>query len=137
MIKDYFINMLCIILLLLIIDLPMIMLINNDMYSKHLLNINKEPMKFDIIAIIFTYLLMALSINYFIISNLDNSINYINIFFKGAILGFIIYGIYNGTNKSTINNWGIFESIIDTLWGTFLFGITSILSAYIIQNKII
>jgi uncharacterized membrane protein len=63
-----------------------------------------------------------------------NSDNYIKIFKQGSLLGLIIYGIYNGTNISTINKWGLKESLIDTLWGTILSGLLSILSIYIIKK---
>jgi uncharacterized membrane protein len=46
------------------------------------------------------------------------------------------YSIYNLTNKATINKWGFYESIIDTLWGGILFSlITFIITKYTLQNE--
>lgn len=43
-------------------------------------------------------------------------------FLYGAICGLFIYGTYNLTNLSTIKNYTVMTTIIDTLWGTVLFG---------------
>ena len=43
----------------------------------------------------------------------------------------IIYGVYDMTNLATINNYNITTSIVDTLWGSFLVGIISLVSFYI------
>ena len=57
------------------------------------------------------------------IFNVPSSIIY------GAIFGFCIFGIYNGTNLAFIKKWTLRASIIDTLWGT----ISQSLLAYIIH----
>ena len=44
-------------------------------------------------------------------------------FLYGAICGLFIYGTYNLTNLSTIKNYTVKTTIIDTLWGTILFGL--------------
>jgi uncharacterized membrane protein len=36
----------------------------------------------------------------------------------GAILGFCMFGIYNGTNLVFLDEWKYDVAIIDTLWGT-------------------
>ena len=65
---------------------------------------------------IFTYICLIFGIYYFVIKdNLNKSLNDIGI--RGAIFGFIVYGIYNGTN-----------------WGSILCGLVSILTVYIITK---
>ena len=51
------------------------------------------------------------------------------------VFGFVVYGIYNATNKATIVEFGIKESFVDTMWGTILCGLISVLTIYI--NKMI
>ena len=51
------------------------------------------------------------------------------------VLGLVVYGVYNGTNMATIREWGLKEFVVDTVWGTFLSGLISVGSIYII-NKI-
>ena len=113
--------------LFLIIDLPVILYLNNEMYMKQFDRINKGSKVIGdriLLSAIFAYLLLALGIYYFIVMPEMNNYkpDYINILIKGMVLGLVIYGIYNGTNLATITEWGIYESIVDTIWGTMLSG---------------
>lgn len=44
---------------------------------------------------------------------------------NGALLGFLAYATYDVTNYSTLRDWPITISIIDTLWGTALTGFSA------------
>ena len=48
------------------------------------------------------------------------------------ILGWVIYGVYEGTNYGILKNWKMSTVIIDTLWGSVLFGLTTYLT-YMLQ----
>ena len=127
--------------LFLIIDIPMISIINGKMYYEQFKRINREEIKIGhhtYLSAIFAYLLLTIGIYNFIVKPeiKKDKIDYLSIFINGMILGLVIYGIYNGTNMATINEWGMKEFIIDTTWGTLLSGILSILSIFIIKNYI-
>ena len=112
--EDIKINLI-ILVIFLILDLPMIGLINKNMYQSQFERINtnnKLGYERTIIAAIITYLLLVIGLYYFAIK--QNSV------YNGAIFGVVVYGIYNFTNLATITNYGIKESIIDTIWGTIL-----------------
>jgi uncharacterized membrane protein len=114
-------NFIIILIILLVIDLPVILGINNKMYKELLLKINNEKVKFTtkkVISGLITYILLAFSIYWFIIKEEKGIID-------SALLGLIIYGTYNGTNLATIKKWGIKESIFDTLWGSVLYGLST------------
>ena len=49
----------------------------------------------------------------------------------GFFSGFLIYGVYNATNYATIKAWTVPMSIVDTMWGTFLCTIVSVITFYI------
>jgi uncharacterized membrane protein len=51
--------------------------------------------------------------------------------FSGGILGFVIYSIYELTNYSILSAWKPTMVILDTLWGSFLFGATMIISRFV------
>ena len=87
----------------------------------------------DYLGAIMAYVLLALGLYLFVIKpHLDNeNENKNNIFIMGCIFGLVIYGIYNGTNLATINNYGRYEAMIDTTWGTILCGIISTLFIYL------
>lgn len=133
-IRNYFI----ILFICLIIDIPMITMINNKMYNSQLYRINNMDIIINNYTWLFgaiTYILLAIAMYHYIIKPVKNSINidYIDLFIQGGLLGFIIYGVYNGTNKITINNWGVYESAIDTIWGTLLLATIPCISLYIIK----
>lgn len=122
-IYNYFI----VLVLFLIIDIPVITKINYNMYNNLFNRINNMEMQPDYLGAIMAYSLLALGLYLFVIKpHLDNE-NKNNIFIMGCIFGLVVYGVYDGTNLATINNFGRFEAMIDTLWGTILCGIISIL----------
>ena len=49
--------------------------------------------------------------------------------FYGALLGLISYATYDLTNLATLKDWPLLVTIVDLIWGTFLGGIVSFLSA--------
>lgn len=120
-----------ILILFVIIDVPMITKINNEMYNKQFLRINGDKIVKNVyISAIFAYICLVLGIYYFVIKdNLNKS--YTDIAIRGAMFGFIAYGIYNGTNKATIAEFGVEEAIKDTIWGTILCGLISVLTLYL------
>ena len=125
--------------LFLLIDLPVILYLNKPMYRAQFARINKQDVEIDSHIWLsggFAYLLLALGIYWFIVRpEIDNkNVNYLNVFGNGALLGLIIYGVYNGTNMATIHGWGAKEFWVDTIWGTILSGIISLISIYLIQK---
>lgn len=114
MLKEY----IKILVMLLILDIPVIMYINNKMYFTmfNKINNNKNMIinNYKIISAILAYLFLAYAIYYFIIKkNLTK--------FDALILGIIIYGVYNTTNYFSINNYSGEVAIKDTIWGGILF----------------
>ena len=141
MIKQIIIPFVVIFILFIIIDVPVIVWLNTLMYQKQFKRINKSDINIGIhtwISATIAYLLLTLGLYLFIVRpELTNfKPEYLTIFFKGLSLGLIIYGVYNGTNKATINEWGTVESLIDTTWGTLLSGLLSISSVYITKKFI-
>ena len=125
--------------LFLLIDLPVILYLNKPMYQTQFARVNKEESKSGAhiwLSGIFAYLLLAIGIYWFIVNpEISNEqVNYWKVAGSSALLGLVIYGVYNGTNMATINEWGVKEFWVDTIWGTFLSGIIGLLSVYIIKN---
>ena len=74
---------------------------------------------------IFAWILLAFGIKHFVHPHVTNARD---AFVQGALLGFVIYGIYNGTNYATFSKYPIDTFVADTLWGTFVSGAVSYLS---------
>lgn len=139
MLKEFIVPYIVILVLFLVIDLPVILYLNKEMYQKQFIRINKDNIKSGThvwISGAIAYLLLALGIYFFVVKQelVEEKEDYLKIFTKGSVLGLIIYGIYNGTNKATINEWGTEESIKDTIWGTILSGLLSVSSVYILKK---
>jgi len=116
--------------LLLLIDIPMITLINKKMYQDNLKNINYSDINFTtlkIISAILCYLIVGGGIYYFSVKE-NSTLN-------ALVLGLVVYGVYNTTNYATLNNYSLKVAAIDTLWGTTLFTIIGFVIIKIFNNS--
>jgi uncharacterized membrane protein len=135
--------------LFLVIDLPVILYLNKSMYQAQFARINKQDSMSESVnqtqprvwlSGMFAYLLLALGIYWFVVRpetesvNQTNQVDYLNIALKGGLLGLVVYGVYNGTNMATINEWGTKEFFADTIWGTFLSSSIGLVSVYLINK---
>lgn len=53
----------------------------------------------------------------------------------GGLFGFVTYATYDFTNLAVLSQWSLKVSIIDTIWGMVLCGVTSFITV-LITNKI-
>ena len=88
-------------------------------YTKRALNIRK----INYLAMIVCYIFLLFGYYYFVFLP-KKSATY------AFILGFFVYGVYETTNWSIIQNWPIWLVIVDTLWGGLLFYFTTIISRH-------
>jgi uncharacterized membrane protein len=85
---------------------------------------------------IYAWLCMAIAMNYLVIDSTNiNNLN--DIIIKSIILGFAIYGTYNGTNYATIHNWNLKTFIYDNLWGVIVCVLTGYTLHHMIKNNYI
>ena len=45
----------------------------------------------------------------------------------GMLLGFLAYATYNFTNQATLKDWPILVTIVDSIWGAVVSGLTATL----------
>ena len=96
-------------------------------------SIQNKDIKINIIYALFTYLLMIASIIFinipFIESKIKKTDSKTEIIKKSllysGLLGLFIYGIYNGTNLATLENYDITVALKDTLWGVIIYTIVT------------
>ena len=95
-------------------------------FFNNLINtIQGSKIKFRLSGAIMCYILIIIGLNYFIIQP-HKSV------FDAAILGFIIYGVYETTNYTIIDKWTASAVIIDTIWGAILFALTTYITYMIL-----
>lgn len=129
-------NILIVLIVILIIDIPVIGFFNNNMYKRQFKRINGNDSKIDKVQLLYAilcYILLSIGLYVFVIyPSVKNKYSNKKILLNGALLGLVIYGVYNFTNKATITKYGTYEPIVDTLWGVIAFTLFS----YILVNLI-
>jgi uncharacterized membrane protein len=89
-----------------------------DYFNKQIKAVQGTDIKANFIAIGITYVFLIFGINYFIIKN-NRSVK------DAALLGLVIYAVYEFTNLSLFKNWTYLTAFIDSIWGAVLFGLTT------------
>lgn len=51
----------------------------------------------------------------------------------GMLFGFITYATYDLTNLATVKDWPLLVTVVDLVWGTFLGGLTAVISYFIVS----
>jgi uncharacterized membrane protein len=86
-------------------------------FSSLIRKIQKSDMVVDIYAALACYLVMTFGFYYFIVKDKRSVID-------AAILGFVIYAVFDFTNMAIFKHWDLTTSIIDATWGAILFAAT-------------
>jgi uncharacterized membrane protein len=107
--------------LLVAVDAVYLYIIGKPVFEKAVYAIQKTKLDVSMPPAVFTYVLMAVILNYFIISVNKSP-------FDAFILGFCTYGIFDFTNLAIFKNYNFKTAIIDTLWGAILFFLVTLLT---------
>uniref|UniRef100_A0A6C0DCM2 DUF2177 family protein n=1 Tax=viral metagenome TaxID=1070528 RepID=A0A6C0DCM2_9ZZZZ len=110
---------------LLILD-ALYIYVNKNVFQDVVVNIQRVVMKIKLESALFVYLLLVIVINYFIIQKNRTPL-------EAFILGFCIYGIYDGTNYAMFKKWPLNVALMDATWGGILFSATTYIT-YILLN---
>ena len=81
---------------------------------------------------IVVYFLLALGLVFFVVPRSERLGQAV---LSGALLGFVIYGVYDMTNMATLRNYTWTLSLVDMTWGTVLNAIAAI-AIYLLRDKI-
>lgn len=111
-------------LLLVLIDSIYLYFVGKHVFDKTVAAIQNSALVVNIAPAIFTYILMAILLNYFIISVNKSA-------FDAFILGFCTYGIYDFTNMAIFKKYNLKTAISDTLWGAILFFSVTTITYYL------
>lgn len=93
-----------------------------NLISKHfheqIFKVQKEPMRVNMLGAVLCYILLIFAINFFVIREKKSPL-------YAALLGFVIYGVYETTSYALLKKWSLTTVLIDSLWGGILFGLTT------------
>lgn len=104
-------------IILLILD-TLYIYTNKNLFQDTVVAVQRVVMQIKPEGALFVYLLLIVVINYFIIQKNRSPL-------EAFILGFCIYGIYDGTNYAILKKWPLNVAIMDALWGGILFSSTT------------
>lgn len=123
---------LVVLIILFIIDLPFLNYFMSKKWGIMVQNIQHQPMKINFKSAFVTYLLMAFAIVFYVLPYISEENLFKESILIGGFLGLIIYGIFDLTNLSIIQNYDVNIAILDILWGALLFAITTYISKRIL-----
>jgi uncharacterized membrane protein len=102
--------------------------LNKSNFERQLLQVQRVSVIMKPTGILFCYLFLLFGLYYFILREKRTPL-------EAFLLGLIIYGVYETTTYSVLNNWKFTTVLTDTLWGGILFYLTTIIS-YKIYNSV-
>ena len=114
--------------LLVLVDSVYLYFIGKPVFDKTVAAIQNSALVVNMPPAIFTYILMAILLNYFIISVNKSP-------FDAFILGFCAYGIFDFTNMAIFKKYNLRTAITDTLWGAILFFTVTSITYYVKKSN--
>lgn len=123
-----FVSLLLTVLMFIILDLFWFSYTIDKIYKPVFNAIQGSPLQPRMGGAIFAWLLLGLGIRQFV---LYKDIKPMNALARGALFGFIVYGIYNGTCYATLSKYDMKTFAADMAWGTFACAAVSAISSLI------
>ncbi len=90
--------------------------------------------KFNIPVAILFYVMYVVGIVIFAVAPALNSGSLKTALMYGALFGFFTYATYDFTNLATLKGYTTKLAIVDTIWGTCLVGVTSVVGTWITRQ---
>lgn len=113
-------------------DFIWIGLIMNNFYKRELSAIARKKgnrLNPNLFTSALVYILLAGGIAIFVLPSAETNLSAL---LYGALIGLIIYGVYDLTNFSTLKNFSLKMAVVDLMWGTFLCGVASLITKIIL-----
>lgn len=76
-----------------------------------------------------TYILMALAVIIYVLPQVKQNEKTTKTFFQGALLGLIIYGVFDMTNLAILKDYPLAFIAPDMAWGALVFGIVTVITS--------
>ena len=96
-------------------------------YNPSVISIQGHEITLRPLSGLFAWILLAFGVNYFV---LQSQLSKKEIFIRGLLFGFVVYGVYNATLRSIFTNYDISVGLSDLAWGSFATSIVSLATTY-------
>lgn len=117
---------------LLVIDLCWITM-QQPMYAALVRSVQGRQMSVHIASALLSYAFAILAFVGLVAPNVHANTSATRALTQGALVGFVVYGVFNATNAAIFDNYISKTAIFDTLWGTFLFSISAVLLSNLLR----
>jgi uncharacterized membrane protein len=74
------------------------------------------------------YVFMAALVTFFVLPKIAADASWLSVFGWGALMGLLVYGVFDMTNLAILKNYPIPFLVADMAWGTFVFAIVSVIT---------
>jgi uncharacterized membrane protein len=115
----FFPTILTILVIMLLLD-SVYLYLTKSMFGELVAKIQRTAMQFRIEGAIIVYILLALGLYYFIVKPGLSA-------WEAGLLGLVIYGTFDFTNYTMFKNYDLKIAIMDTVWGSLLFALTTLI----------
>lgn len=85
-------------------------------------------------AAVGAYFFMALAVAFFVLPQLSVRSGFLSIFMRGALMGLVLYGVYDMTNLAILKSYPLAFVAADMAWGTFLYGLVTYISSRFVSS---
>ncbi len=106
-----------ILIILTIID-SIYLYLTKSTFEKMVLQIQNSDLQIRLNSAIIVYVLITIGLYYFIIKEKKSP-------YEAALLGLVIYGVFDFTNYAIFKNYDIYVGLMDTVWGGILCALTT------------
>ena len=108
---------LSILVIMLLMD-SVYLFLTKSIFGEMVAKIQRTAIQFRLVGAVIVYLLLALALYYFIVKP-GLSV------WEAGLLGLVIYGTFDFTNYAMFKNYDLKIAIMDTVWGSLLFALTT------------
>ena len=92
--------------------------LSSSIFGLQILSVQHSALQINMYAAALCYAVLVAGLYYFILY-LGRSVK------EAFLLGFVVYAVYELTNKALLKNWNWSTVVLDSLWGGTLFATTS------------
>lgn len=107
----------------LIVDVVWISTMSKLFYKTRIEQIQKEPLRFDIVSATLAYATLLLTMFFVCVPLARQYKQRLHPALVFALVGFCVYGIYNFTNAAIFKRYDYKFIIVDTMWGITSFAV--------------
>lgn len=116
------------VVVMLLLDIIYLYLIGGPVFAPMIKNIQRgTTMTLLYAPAVLVYIVMLIGLYHFVVKNRRP-------IWEAVLLGLLVYLVYDLTNKATLSGYTWTAVVLDGLWGGVLFGVTTAVTYYIMDN---